>query len=125
MKYPLTVTALCLLGFYVVGTTAYKLALREECAVSVAYEFPGISPMDKGELKKETARFAAKSGYKFMDSRLDGTLTVFAPKDPDRLIVNFNGNAEPLKVSFYDCRKGGNGMATGIAWIGIIGRKYL
>ena len=126
MKYPLTVGVLVLLGLYVMGTAAYKLANNKQCPVAVEYELPAKGAASSAKLKMETQYFAKTSGYKFMDSGLDGTLIIYAPTDEDRLIVNLNDRRpQTIKVSFYDCRKGGNGSASGYAWLREIGRRYL
>ena len=126
MKYPLTIAALVLGGLYVVGSAAYKLANDQQCPVAVEYTLPERDASTTNRLKKETEHFAQSSGYRFMDSGLDGTLTLYAPTDEYRLIVNFNDTTAPvMKVSFYDCRRGGNGSASGYAWFSSIGRRYL
>lgn len=125
MKYPLTIGALGLVGVYVFGTAAYKFANSEVCPVAVEYTLPENDPHITARLKIETERFAQARGYKFTNSGLDGALTIYAPTDDDRLVVNVNDTkAESSKVTFYDCRKGGNGSATGFAWLREIGNRY-
>lgn len=125
MKYPLTIGALVLGGLYVLGAAAYKVANNEVCPVAVEYTFPGKDARTTARLNMETERFAHSMGYKFMNSGLDGALTIYAPTDDDRLIVNVNDTeADGIKVSFYDCRKGGNGSASGFAWLSEIGNRY-
>ena len=125
MKYPLTIGTLVLVGLYVLGSTAYKVVNNEVCPIAVEYTFPEKDARAAARLKMETMRFAQGRGYKFMNSSLDGALTIFAPTDDDRLIVNVNDTkGQSIKVSFYDCRKGGNGSATGFAWLSEIGNRY-
>ncbi len=126
MKYPITAGALVLVSLYVIGTAAYQFASNEQCPVAVEYTLPKNGASSTARLKRETQYFARNSGYKFMDSGLDGALTIYAPTDNDRLIVNLNDTMpRTIKVSFHDCREGGNGSANGYAWLMEIGRKYL
>ncbi|QSX79715.1 hypothetical protein [Agrilutibacter solisilvae] len=126
MKYPLTIGALVLIGLYVIGSAAYQVANNEQCPVAVEYTLQKADESSAARLKRETERFAKKSGYRFMGSSLEGTLTTYAITDEDRAIVNFNDATEQnITVSFYDCRTGGDGSATGYAWLQEVGRKYL
>jgi len=126
MKYPLTVGAVALLVLYVLGSAVYKVVNDEQCPVAVEYTLPKSDALSTTRLKKDTEHFAQGLGYRFMDSSLEGTLTLYAPADNDRMIVNVNDTkAQVIGVSFYDCRKGGNGSATGFAWLRDIGSRYL
>ncbi|MDN5780787.1 MAG: hypothetical protein L0H23_01980 [Luteimonas sp.] len=126
MKYPL---ALATISFFVVAglaKVAYDLASAEQCDLSVSYALPKISPSSTAALATSTRAFADKAGYKFMSSVLDGRLTIYGPTDKDRLMVVFNTEPpEQIKISFYDCREGGNGAAIGQSWMQEVGRRYL
>ena len=93
--------------------TSAPLAMTEAVAV-------------RDQLKKIAGEERPAPTYNDMDSSLEGTLTLYAPADNDRMIVNVNDTkAQVIGVSFYDCRKGGNGSATGFAWLRDIGSRYL
>jgi GNAT superfamily N-acetyltransferase len=126
MKYPLALATLSFIGIAGLTKVAYDLFTAEQCALSVSYALPKGSPESTAALSASTREFADKSGYKFMSSVLDGRLTIYGPTDKDRQIVIFNAKTpKQIKVSFYDCRKNGNGSATGESWMQVVGRRYL
>jgi hypothetical protein len=126
MKYPFAAATIALLALIGIAKVAYDIANKEQCIAADSYEFPEINPGATAALSASTRNFADRIGYKFMHSALDGDLTLYGPEDKDRQLIVFNTEEpEKLKISFYDCRKGGNGSAAAEAWMRTIGRRYL
>ena len=124
MKYPITAGVLVLIGLLVIGKTVYGLVKQEACPTAVEFSIPKKDASTTARFQKETTDFAQNAGYRFMDSTLNGTLTLFGPSNDDRRIVNFNAVGESIDVSFYDCRKGGNGADVGYEWFNSIASRY-
>lgn len=127
MKYPLTVGTIAILALVGLVKVVHNIATAEQCDVAVSYSLPTKNnPVDMTRMIASTRAFADSRGYKFMNSVLDGKLTLYGAEDEDRLVIILNrSQPKVLKVSFYDCRKGGNGSATGEAWMRTIGARHL
>ncbi len=127
MKYPITMVALSLLGVGLIGTVIYRTLTAETCAPAMTYTVPTTKIGSAGNILSETSLFIKERGYRYIEvNSEDKTLTLYGANDRDKLIVGVDSSTrERIGFSFYDCRQGGNALATADAWLAAVGSRYI
>ena len=126
MKVSLTVATFVILGLLALAVVTYDWWRAEQCDVAEVYELASGTNSDLEALLASSRNFADASGYKLVQSSREGELTLYGARDADRLVINVN-TSQPgaVRVSFYDCRRGGNGSASAASWLREVGGPHL